>query len=164
LKLIGIDPYRQPNFWGTIQEHFNKSSKKDKRAVVFIHGYNVSFREAALWAAQMGFDLSLRSPVAFFSWPSKGGLIGYSKDEAAIEASEAAVEQFLLDFVDNSGASALHVIAHSMGNRGLLRAISSIVRNVHRRNQAPFRADYFGGTRCRYRLIHTALQIIRDSC
>ena len=53
--------------------------------------------------------------------------MGYSADEAAIEASEDAIEEFLVNFIEQSGASVVHVIAHSMGNRGLLRAVNAIV-------------------------------------
>ena len=66
---------------------------------IFLHGYNVSFEEAALRAAQIGFDLSIRGAMAFFSWPSQGDLAGYSADEASIEASEFVIMEFLENFV-----------------------------------------------------------------
>ena len=53
-----------------------------------------------------------------------GSAGGYPADEASIEASEGAIADFLTDFAERCGATAVHVIAHSMGNRGLLRAVS----------------------------------------
>ena len=97
------------------------------RALVYLHGYNVSFDEAAIRAAQIGFDLKVPGAMAFFSWPSRGALGGYAADEASIEASEAAIADFLVRLATDSRASRVHVIAHSMGNRGLLRAIQRIM-------------------------------------
>jgi esterase/lipase superfamily enzyme len=99
---------------------------------------NVSFEEAALRTAQIGFDLQIKTPMAFFSWPSRGIPKGYLADEATIEVSEDAIEDFLVSFVEQSGASVVHLIAHSMGNRGLLRAINSIVAKAERRSHKHF--------------------------
>lgn len=104
-------------------------------ALVFLHGYRVSFEEAAIRAAQLGFDLDVQGPTAFFSWPSQGDLGGYIEDGAAIEASERAIADFLCDFCRHSGADAVHLIAHSMGNRGLLRALQRIAADAERRGQ-----------------------------
>src|SRR5262249_22486699 len=47
-------------------------------------------------------------------------------DESSIEASEPDIAAFLRDVVARSGAERVHLIAHSMGNRGLLRALQRI--------------------------------------
>lgn len=139
LKLLGMDAFGEPEFWSAIQQELSAFSGRSKQAVVFIHGYNVSFTDAALRAAQIGFDLSIQTPMAFFSWPSKGTLGGYTEDEATIDASEDAIEDFLVNFVEQSGASAVHLIAHSMGNRGVLRAVSRIADKARRKT-----GKYFG--------------------
>jgi esterase/lipase superfamily enzyme len=63
--------------------------------------------------------------MAFFSWPSKGGLLSYLSDEDAIGASEDALAEFLILLQNSVPDAHCHVLAHSMGNRGLLRALSS---------------------------------------
>ena len=97
-----------------------------RTGLVYLHGYNVGFEDAAIRAAQIGFDLKVSGATAFFSWPSQGKLDGYPADEASIEASEYAIVQFLADFARQSGAEVVHVVAHSMGNRGLLRALQHL--------------------------------------
>jgi esterase/lipase superfamily enzyme len=97
--------------------------------LVFIHGYNTSFAGASIRAAQIGFDLKIPGATAFFSWPSRADVTDYPADESMIEESEAAIVDFLDQFVSNSGAVKVHVIAHSMGNRGLLRALMNISMN-----------------------------------
>jgi len=43
------------------------------------------------------------------------------------EASEVYITHFLTRFAQDSGAERVHRIAHSMGNRGLLRSVQRIV-------------------------------------
>jgi len=108
------------------------------QALVFIHGFNVSFEEAAIRAAQIGCDLKVPGATAFFSWPSRGTVVAYPADEATIEASEAAITRFLIDFHARCGAERIHVIAHSMGNRGLLRALQRMAANAQAAKQVKF--------------------------
>ncbi len=107
-------------------------------SLFFIHGYNVTFEEAAIRAAQIGFDLKVTGATAFFSWPSKGSVRSYAVDEATIEASEQMITDFLVDFTQNCGADKVHIIAHSMGNRGLLRALQRIAINAETQTNIKF--------------------------
>ncbi len=65
-------------------------------------------------------------------------MAGYAADEASIEASEGAITEFLVDFARRSGTAKVHVIAHSMGNRGLLRALQRIAANAETRSAVRF--------------------------
>ena len=107
-------------------------------ALFFLHGFNVGFDEAAIRAAQIGCDLKVPGATAFFSWPSRGTVMAYPADEATIEASERAITDFLIDFSANCGAEKVHVIAHSMGNRGLLRALERIAADARTRGRVKF--------------------------
>ncbi|WP_235557275.1 alpha/beta hydrolase [Methyloglobulus morosus] len=100
-------------------QHFN-----DKSILVYIHGYNVNFEEAAIRAAQIGFDLKVPGITAFYSWPSQGTLLGYGADYDNIQISEDSLSRFLVKMAKNTNADRVHIVAHSMGNYGLLRAMS----------------------------------------
>lgn len=95
---------------------------------VFIHGYNIPFSEAARRTAQMHYDLGFHGAPAFFSWPSQGRLLGYLADEASTEWTAVHLRAFLDLLASKSGATKIHLIAHSMGNRPLLRALADIGR------------------------------------
>jgi esterase/lipase superfamily enzyme len=125
-------------FWRKVVSALTNLADEERQAVVFVHGYNVSFKAAALRAAQIGFDLSIKGAMAFFSWPSQGRLNKYAADEATIEASEAMITDFLSSFVTRSSAKAVHIIAHSMGNRGVLRAVDRIAAQAQKRASVPF--------------------------
>jgi len=115
-----------------------RDSHDTPHALVFLHGFNVSFEDAAIRAAQIGWDLKVTGATSFFSWPSRGTVQAYPADEATIEASEAAITDFLVDFAANCAAEQVHVIAHSMGNRGLLRALQRIAGNAATRGSVKF--------------------------
>jgi esterase/lipase superfamily enzyme len=138
LRLLGIDELAREAYWDGVAARLALVAADERNALIFVHGYNVAFDDAALRAAQIGFDLSVKGAMAFFSWPSQGATGGYPADEATIEASEGAIANFMTDFADRSGAAAVHVIAHSMGNRGVLRAVNRIAAAAERRSGKPF--------------------------
>lgn len=126
VKLQGMDIVRERQFWSQLATEMTALDADDRQGLVFLHGYNTKFVDAARRTAQLKVDLAHRGPAGFFSWPSLGYGAGYTGDEAAMEGSEPAIRNFLINFAERSGARAVHIIAHSMGNRGLLRAMDAI--------------------------------------
>ncbi len=96
------------------------------RALVFVHGYNVTFEDAARRTAQMSYDLGFAGPPIFFSWPSNGSKAAYAADEADIEWSTPHITDFLRTVADDTAAEAIYLVAHSMGNRGVTRALMQL--------------------------------------
>jgi esterase/lipase superfamily enzyme len=94
--------------------------------LVFVHGYNTSFFDAAMRTSQLAHDLSFQGEAIFFSWPSAATTAGYSHDEEAVQLSEPAFNKFL-DDLGSSGATDIILIAHSMGNRLVTKALSDRV-------------------------------------
>jgi esterase/lipase superfamily enzyme len=126
LTLKEVQQLDSPEFIMSIKSELAKYDDNSRSALVYIHGFNTSFEEAALRAAQIGFDLKIQGVMAFFSWPSRAsGPLSYASDEDAIAASEDAFTEFLLLLGDAVSNARLHILAHSMGNRGLLRALHS---------------------------------------
>ncbi|UKO98766.1 alpha/beta hydrolase [Nostoc sp. UHCC 0870] len=125
LKLL-----QEQAFLQQVQQTLQANPLDKRSALVYIHGFNVSFEDAALRAAQIGFDLDVPGIMAFYSWPSRGRLASYIADAATMEASEIYIAEFLLNLAQNSGAEKIHIIAHSMGNRGLIRVMQRILTQV----------------------------------
>jgi esterase/lipase superfamily enzyme len=95
-------------------------------ALVFVHGFNVSFDEALQRGAQLARDLNFDGPLFVFSWPSQGSVLRYGTDRASADAAVARFVDFLGQVADASGAEKIHLIAHSMGNRVLLPGLVKI--------------------------------------
>lgn len=140
LQVRAITTGNGATVWSALQAQMDAANQRGEPAdgLVFLHGYKTTFEEAALRAAQIGVDLHVSGATSFFSWPSRGKLDAYTADEASIEASEAAITQYLCDFSAQSGAQRVHVIAHSMGNRGLLRALQRIAAMAETRTRVKF--------------------------
>jgi esterase/lipase superfamily enzyme len=130
LERESLQLFDEVSFLTAVRQALQGSELDERSALVFIHGFNVSFEDAALRAAQIGVDLKQQGIMAFYSWPSKGKLAGYPADGETIAASEQYITEFLLNLVQKSGANKVHIIAHSMGNRGLLRAMDKILEKV----------------------------------
>ncbi|MCC7360821.1 MAG: alpha/beta hydrolase, partial [Anaerolineales bacterium] len=105
LALRSIEGLAHDQFWANLAGKLQSWwAPGERNLFVLIHGYNVGFGEAAIRAAQIGYDLKVPGEMAFFSWPSRGTPLLYAADEATIEASVAAITYFLREMVANAGA------------------------------------------------------------
>lgn len=94
-------------------------------AFIFVHGYNVSFEDAARRTAQIAYDLRFRGAPIMYSWPSQGrsSLDAYKADGRTAKWCEENVTDFVAAVARESGARKIHLIAHSMGNRIVAAAL-----------------------------------------
>lgn len=97
-------------------------SAKDRaeEALLFVHGFNVSFDEAMYRAAQIAYDLRFPGLPLCFSWASRGEVLDYAVDEETIRWSVDHLREFLETVATQLGLKRIHIVAHSMGNRALL--------------------------------------------
>lgn len=117
--------YSQNEFYKNIASQIELSRKKN--AFLFIHGYNVTFENAARRTAQIAYDIGFDGAPIFYSWPSQGTVPAYPIDESNIRWTQSNLRNFLEDFFYRSDAQNIYLIAHSMGNRALTRALMSLV-------------------------------------
>ena len=97
-----------------------------KAVLLFVHGYNTTFQDAAMRTAQLAHDLKFAGIPFFFSWPSAGRPTSYLRDTDTAELSERHFVQ-LLDHLSRLPATDLYIIAHSMGNRIVTRGVRARV-------------------------------------
>jgi esterase/lipase superfamily enzyme len=94
-----------------------KNGGRAAQALVFVPGYNVSFEDGALRAAQFAVDLNFEGTAMLYSWPSEGKTLRYPVDEDNAIWTVDDFEVFLKTVLAESGFSRVHIVAHSMGNR-----------------------------------------------
>jgi esterase/lipase superfamily enzyme len=104
--------------------------------LVFIHGYNVLFADAARRAGQLSHDLGFAGPTVLFSWPSRGGLVDYTVDEQAAEWSVPDMKEVLASVATIAPGVPVYVIAHSMGNRVLTRGFKALLEEDPNKRRA----------------------------
>ena len=96
------------------------------KLMIFVHGYNMEFAEAARDVAQFANDLKFAGPILLFSWPSLGSLTGYTVDENNAEWAQADFVNLLTTLLETVAARNIYMVAHSMGNRILGRAMTTL--------------------------------------
>lgn len=111
-------------FWGNVRKCMESSGTHD--ILVFIHGYNVAFNQGLRRVAQITKDLSFAGAPILYSWPSHGSVTKYSADEASVEWTIPHLRDFLRYLLESVGASQIHVVAHSLGNRAAVAAIREL--------------------------------------
>ena len=98
--------------------------------LLFVHGYNVTFQDAARRTAQFVYDLGFSGIPMFYSWPSCGSTFLYTFDEAAVQSAESHLQTFILDSLRAGNFDSVYLIAHSMGNRVMTAALERVIRKT----------------------------------
>ncbi len=124
VALLSLRQEEPEAFFAALRERVDSGPRRE--AFVFVHGFNVTFEAAAWRTAQMAYDLRFEGAPIFYSWPSQGGLLKYAVDETNVVWTVPHLKEFLLGVAEHSGAEAIHLIAHSMGNRALTAALHQL--------------------------------------
>ena len=126
--LQSVVPLDQEDYYAQLSSYIEGSPSND--VFVFIHGFNVTFEDAARRAAQLAYDLDFDGTPMVYSWPSKASAVAYTVDEAVVRPSGRKLARLLDGIVHETGAERIHLVAHSMGNRALIEALQAyILRN-----------------------------------
>lgn len=115
-------------FFADLREKVAQSPRHE--VLIFVHGFNVSFEDAARRTAQMSYDLKFTGVPMFYSWPSQADLFGYTTDRDNSLWTVSHLKEFLLKVARQSNAESINLIAHSMGNRAMGTALEEIAAEM----------------------------------
>jgi esterase/lipase superfamily enzyme len=121
VALLGINRTQPRQFVDDINSTL--SSAHAQKVLIFVHGYRVSFAEAARTLAQICFDLNFTGIPFLYSWPSKGNLRGYTRDEANAAWTRENFVKTINTLTELSHSVEQHLLAHSMGNRVVFQGL-----------------------------------------
>ena len=124
LVIVRREEQTYDQFYAQVAGVVAKSARRE--AFVFVHGFNVGFEDAVYRTAQIAYDLNFDGAPILYSWPSVGTLTTYAADANNSTWTAEHLRWFLEDVAGRSGAEAVHLIAHSMGNVPLVRALNEI--------------------------------------
>jgi esterase/lipase superfamily enzyme len=141
LILMDINAFDRNSFVNTLRTSVTNSKASD--LLLFIHGYNTSFEDAAIRTAQIAYDLQFPGQAILYSWPSEAKLEGYTADENNIDWTLPHFEEFLNLLITSVGAKMINTIAHSMGNRIMVRALDKLNYSTLPENAAKLRNVIF---------------------
>lgn len=103
------------------------STKRNDRALLFVHGYYTRFSDALFRLADFVREFDYPGRVFMFSWPSAGRAASYVADMDRAEASEIHLETFLRAILNETSIKQLDVVSHSMGAQPTVRAMRSVL-------------------------------------
>lgn len=112
-----------------LSDYFFAGDQGARKAFIFVHGFNVSFADAAMRTAQMATDMNLKSMPVFFSWASKNDWKRYTVDENTAEQSVPDFKQFLRTYMAEAKVDQVILVAHSMGSRIVTRSVVEMVQS-----------------------------------
>jgi len=122
--LLGVQPQAEKDFFTLLRQGVERDEAR--QAFVFVHGYNTTFDSAIQQTAILAYDLKFKGAAIAYSWPSRGELTKYPADEDAVQLTVDHLRDFLRKVATGSGATVVHLIAHSMGNRALTEALAEL--------------------------------------
>lgn len=128
VTLRSVETYDEAGFLAAMGARFEETAERE--ALVFVHGYKVGFDDGIRRTAQIAHDLRFKGAPILYSWPSANRLLRYTHDETNARWTEAHFTRFLELVLNRSGAEAVHVIAHSMGNRVVSESLHALPSNV----------------------------------
>jgi hypothetical protein len=108
----------------------------DWGVLIFIHGFNVDFKQALLRSAQIAYDLKFQGKILLISWPAGGSggfleksLIYKTYERNRINAAESVekVASFIRELASLSVP--IQMMVHSMGHQVLVPAMAKIAEN-----------------------------------
>jgi esterase/lipase superfamily enzyme len=93
---------------------------------IYVHGYYISFEKGCKRAVLLQENANLTGRFLWFSWPSDGGLAYYTHDEADLYWSVPDMADTIIEADRRFGTGAVDVIGHSLGARGVVRALYDV--------------------------------------
>lgn len=120
-RLEAVEPRPRQQFLAELQVAIAQAEKPE--AVVFVHGYQRSFREASKSVAAFVHLTGFHGVPILWSWPSTNNAARYTADETNLRWAQRDFARFLQDILTRSGAQAVHLVGHSLGGRGLAETV-----------------------------------------
>lgn len=89
---------------------------RNRRVMVFVHGYNSRFEDAVYRFAQIVHDSGADVAPIIFTWPSRANVFDYNYDKESANFSRDALEEILRHAASHPDVGEITVMAHSMGS------------------------------------------------
>lgn len=120
--LLGVERLGEGDFVDRVSRGLETADRPE--ALVFVHGFNVTFAQAARRAAQLAYDLRYPGLPVLYSWPSQGQTLDYLTDHTNARWTVEHFRSFLTLALSRVGAERVHLLAHSMGNLPLIETLA----------------------------------------
>jgi esterase/lipase superfamily enzyme len=107
--------------------------------LMYVHGYNQTFENAALDAARLSDSIKFAGETMMFSWPSRARLLDYDYDRESAMWSRDALDQVIEDLMASPAIGRVNIVAHSVGTMVTTEALRQLYAK-----QGDYAADRIG--------------------
>lgn len=97
-----------------------------REVMLFIHGFDNSFEDAAKTAARVGVGIGFTGALVLYSWPSAGSPFNYLADRNNAYWAVHDLKELISDLTASQWVGRLSVGVHSMGNESFIRAYTEL--------------------------------------
>jgi esterase/lipase superfamily enzyme len=122
-----------------ISELLSKTPRDE--VVLFIHGYNNDFEDAAFDLAEVWHFLGRKHLPVLYTWPAGhegiSGMRGYNYDRESGEFTIYHLKQFLKSLGKLKEVEKIHIIAHSRGTDVLVTALRELFLEIRAEGKDP---------------------------
>jgi len=131
-----VERLTEPEMLKQVKAAVAQRPQAEREVLVFVHGFNTNFADAAFRFAQIVTDSGFKGVPVLFTWPSRAQIFAYPYDRDSADFSRDALETGLRVIARDLGANRFDILAHSMGT----------LLTVETLRQAAIRGDgSFGG-------------------
>jgi esterase/lipase superfamily enzyme len=126
-ELLSVNPLDADAFGAQLDAALAEDT--DRSVLLFVHGFRRSFEIVATEVAAIAFETNIHGAPMFFSWPSANSSLAYAGDVNSMRWAAADLRDTLKFLLARESIATVHVIAHSLGNDGLLAALEDLSRD-----------------------------------
>lgn len=105
-----------------VLEAFEESAG-DAPPLLYTHGFYINFEKGCRRATAFQENAALEGQMLWFSWPSDGGVLNYTHDEADLYWSVHDLADAIEVLAAQFGPGRVNVAGHSLGARGMALAL-----------------------------------------
>ncbi|MGQ8630427.1 alpha/beta hydrolase [Agrobacterium sp. DKPNP3] len=121
---VAIEPIRSE---AETRSWISKHIAKDRRVLVFVHGFNNRYEESVYRFAQIVHDSGTDVVPVVFTWPSRASIFDYNYDKESTNYSRDSLEEMLTRLAKDKSIREVTVMAHSMGTWLAVEALRQMV-------------------------------------
>lgn len=103
-----------------------EATTADRAPLLYTHGFYIDFDKGCRRATVLQENVGLEGSFIWFSWPSDGTLLNYTRDEADLYWSVRAFEEIITELANRFGPGNFNLAGHSLGARGVALALKNL--------------------------------------
>ncbi len=122
-KAVPLSVSAESDWWAQVARD---AQAHNGRVLVYVHGFNESFRSSAQSTGQIARMTNFEGPVVHYSWPSLGSVTRYVVDETNMYWDERNFRNFLSTLAKQPWTKEIVLVGHSLGGRLVIPAIEYV--------------------------------------